>query len=53
MKYIKKSLLIFTILTVITGVIYPMTVTAFAQIFVNNKANGSIIEEDGKKLGSE
>ncbi|MEG2786870.1 MAG: potassium-transporting ATPase subunit KdpC [Romboutsia sp.] len=53
MKYIKKASLIFIIMTVITGIVYPLTVTAFAQIFVQNKSNGSIIEENGKKLGSE
>lgn len=53
MKYIKKSLIIFTILTVITGIVYPLTITAFAQIFVQDKANGSIIEENGKNVGSE
>lgn len=53
MKYIKKAGLILAIMTVITGVIYPLTVTAFAQIFVQDKANGSIIVENGKKVGSE
>lgn len=52
MKYIKRASLIFIIMTVITGVIYPLTVTAFAQIFVPSKANGSIIEENNKKIGS-
>ncbi|WP_250673574.1 potassium-transporting ATPase subunit KdpC [Paraclostridium ghonii] len=51
MKYIKRASLIFIIMTVITGVIYPLTVTAFAQIFVPSKANGSIIEENNKKIG--
>ncbi|MDB8805669.1 MULTISPECIES: potassium-transporting ATPase subunit KdpC [unclassified Romboutsia] len=53
MEYIKKASLIFIIMTVITGILYPVTVTAFAQIFVPYKANGSIIKEDGKSIGSE
>lgn len=52
MSYIKRASLILLIMTVITGVAYPLAVTAFAQIFVNNKANGSIIYEDNKPVGS-
>lgn len=52
MKYIKRASLILLIMTVITGIIYPLTITAFAQIFVPNKANGSIIEENDKMVGS-
>lgn len=53
MKYIKKATLIFIVMTIITGVFYPIAITAFAQIFVNNKANGSIIEANNVKIGSE
>lgn len=53
MKYIKKSVLILIIMTFITGILYPFTVTIFAQIFVPKQANGSIIELDGKSVGSE
>lgn len=52
LSYIKKSGLILLVMTVMTGVIYPLTVTAFAQVFVNDKSNGSIIYEDGKAVGS-
>lgn len=51
-NYIKKSCLILLIMTVITGVIYPLAITAFAQVFVNDKANGSIIYENNKAVGS-
>ncbi|RDY22942.1 potassium-transporting ATPase subunit KdpC [Romboutsia maritimum] len=53
MKDIKKASLIFLIMTVITGIIYPFTITGFAQIFMQNKANGSIItNKDNEKIGS-
>lgn len=57
MKYIKSSVLpalkIFIIFTVICGVFYTAAITGFAQVIFPNKANGSIIEVDGKKYGSE
>jgi potassium-transporting ATPase KdpC subunit len=45
-----KVLLLFTILT---GVIYPVLVTGFAQVFYSDKANGSLLEISGKVVGSE
>jgi len=44
-----RALLVFT---VITGVAYPLIVTAIAQVAFRDKANGSLIEKDGKVLGS-
>lgn len=46
------ALLLFLILTVITGLAYPGAVTAIAQLAMNDKANGSLIVADGKTLGS-
>ncbi|WP_329263278.1 potassium-transporting ATPase subunit C [Streptomyces sp. NBC_01478] len=40
------------VLTVVTGVIYPLAVTGIAQALFNNKANGSEIKADGKVVGS-
>lgn len=39
-------------MTVITGVIYPVVVTAVAQIVFPSQANGSLIVVDGKTVGS-
>lgn len=50
---LKRSVIIFVILAVITGIIYPAVVTAISQLLFNEKANGSIIEIDGKKYGSQ
>jgi K+-transporting ATPase ATPase C chain len=41
------------VFTVITGILYPIAVTVVAQVIFPHAANGSIIEKDGKKLGSE
>ena len=46
------ALLIFLLMTVITGLVYPGVVTAIAQVVMNDKANGSLIVADGKTVGS-
>ncbi|MEU5310859.1 potassium-transporting ATPase subunit C [Streptomyces sp. NPDC021562] len=40
------------VLTLVTGVIYPLVVTGIAQGLFSDKANGSEIEADGKVVGS-
>src|SRR3954449_1272721 len=40
------------VLTLVTGVIYPLVVTGIAQGLFPNKANGSEIRVDGKVVGS-
>jgi K+-transporting ATPase ATPase C chain len=40
------------VLTVVTGILYPLAVTGIAQAFFNDKANGSIVKVDGKEVGS-
>ncbi|MGI5451759.1 potassium-transporting ATPase subunit C [Streptomyces sp. CA-249302] len=40
------------VLTLVTGVIYPLVVTGVAQALFNNKANGSEIKYEGKAVGS-
>lgn len=50
---IASALLIFLLMTVITGLAYPAAVTAVAQLAMGGKANGSLIVADGKPVGSE
>ncbi|WP_449352020.1 potassium-transporting ATPase subunit C [Streptomyces shaanxiensis] len=40
------------VLTLVTGVIYPLAVTGIAQALFHDKANGSEIKADGKVVGS-
>jgi potassium-transporting ATPase KdpC subunit len=52
----KKNLVIaiwFTLLTtVLFGVVYPLVITGLAQVFFPDKANGQLMERNGKLVGS-
>ncbi len=49
----KPAILIFVVLTVITGIIYPLVITGIAQVVFPAQANGSLIMKDGQAIGSE
>jgi len=48
----KQAILTFIILSVITGIIYPLFITVIAQVFFSTQANGSLIYRSGKPVGS-
>lgn len=49
---LKQTAMFILITTIVCGVIYPLAVTGISQLFFKDKANGSIIEVDGKQYGS-
>jgi K+-transporting ATPase ATPase C chain len=51
-KQLRAALIAFVLLTVITGVIYPLLITVVGQIFFPYQANGSLIVQNGAVLGS-
>jgi K+-transporting ATPase ATPase C chain len=53
LKELKPALLMLALLTVVTGAAYPLLVTGVAQAVFPRQANGSLIERDGKVVGSE
>jgi len=52
-KELKSAVLVFIVLSVITGLVYPFIITGIAQAVFPRQANGSLIEQNGKAVGSE
>ena len=52
MQEIKRGLIIFLLLTVLTGLIYPLFITGVAQLIWSHNANGSLITKSGHVIGS-
>jgi len=46
------ALLMTVVLTILTGLIYPMVMIGISQVLFNHQANGSLIEVNGKIVGS-
>jgi K+-transporting ATPase ATPase C chain len=52
LKQLRAAFVVFGVLTLITGVIYPLAIYAIAQTLFSNQANGSLIEDNGQAIGS-
>ena len=50
--HIRVSLILLAVLTVVTGVIYPLVITGIAQVTFPAQANGSLVVKSGKVVGS-
>ena len=51
-RQLVPALLIFLVLTVLTGVVYPLAITGVAQVAFPSRADGSFVERDGVIVGS-
>ena len=49
---LRPALSLFVLLTVVTGIAYPLLVTGIAKVTLPEAANGSLIVKDGKTVGS-
>lgn len=52
MKTILTSVRMLVVLTLLTGIIYPLVITGVSQVVFPGKANGSIVEVKAKDVGS-
>jgi len=52
LAHVRAAVVSLVVFTVVTGIVYPVVVTAIAQLVFPHQANGSLIVKDGKSAGS-
>ena len=52
LQHLRPAVSLLALLTLVTGVAYPLAVTGAAQLLLPAQANGGLIEKDGKLIGS-
>ena len=52
LKQVRQAFLLFIVLSVLTGILYPLAITGIAQVVFPEQANGSLIYRDGKPVAS-
>lgn len=49
---LRPAVALFALMSLLTGIAYPLAVTGLAKVIFPHQANGSLIEKDGKVIGS-
>src|ERR1044072_9024626 len=52
LKQVYPAIAITVVLTVLLGIVYPLVITGLAELLFPGQAAGSLIEKDGKVMGS-
>ncbi|MBS0198001.1 MAG: potassium-transporting ATPase subunit KdpC [Planctomycetes bacterium] len=52
LAHLRPALVLFLLLSIVTGVVYPLAITGVARVAFADKASGSIINANGKPVGS-
>jgi potassium-transporting ATPase KdpC subunit len=53
LRELRPAIVLLLVFTLVTGLIYPLAVTAIAQLLFPGQANGSLVTREGKTIGSE
>jgi len=51
-QHLRPALVMIAVFTLLTGLAYPLAITALSQVVFSSAANGSLIVKDGKVIGS-
>ena len=52
MKQLKNAAVMFAMMTLLTGIIYPLLITGVGQALFRSRANGSLVQKNGLTVGS-
>jgi potassium-transporting ATPase KdpC subunit len=52
LQELRPALVLMVLMTLLTGIVYPLTITGIAQAVFPDQANGSLVADDGEVVGS-